>query len=65
MTDYTQWVAIKDLSRNRLMIADYAHRTTFVTFELDEVFAQTKPTSVLVSDLPYPKTVDGTEALKD
>ena len=65
MTDYTQWVAIKDLSRNRLMIADYANRTTFVTLELDEIFAQTKPTSVLVSDLPYPKSVDGTGALKD
>jgi len=47
------------------MIADYAHRTTFVTLELDEIFAQTKPTSVLVSDLPYQKRVDGTGALKD
>lgn len=65
MTDYTQWVAIKDLSRNRLMISDYAHRTSFVTIELDEIFAQTKPTSVLVSDLPYPKSKDGTGALKD
>ncbi len=65
MTDYTQWVAIKDLSRNRLMISDYAHRTTFVTIELDKIFAQTKPTSVLVSELPYPNSVDATGALKD
>ena len=26
VSDYTQWVAIKDLTNNRLMIADYNHR---------------------------------------
>ncbi len=65
VSDYTQWVAIKDLTRNRLMISDYAHRTTFVAIDLDTIFAQDKPSSVLVSDLPYPTDFDGTAALKN
>jgi penicillin V acylase-like amidase (Ntn superfamily) len=65
VSDYTQWVAIKDLTRNRLLIADYAHRTTFLTIDLDTIFAQDKPSSVLVNDLPYPTGFDGTAALKN
>jgi len=53
------------LAFNRLMIADYAHRSTFVTIELDEIFAQSAPSAVLVSDLPYPKSIDATGALKN
>jgi len=64
VSDYTQWVAIKDLTNNKLMLADYAHRTTYLTIDLDTIFAQDKPTSVLVSDLPYPAAIDGTAALK-
>ncbi len=63
-SDYTQWVAIKDLTNNKLLIADYAHRTTYLTLDLDTIFAQDKPASILVSDLPYPTAVDGTAALK-
>lgn len=59
VSDYTQWVAIKDLSHNRLMIADYAHRTSFVTIDLDKVFASGKAMSIPVADLPYP----GAEAI--
>lgn len=65
VSDYTQWVAIKDLTRNRLLIADYAHRTSFVEIDLDTIFAQSKPTSILVNDLPYPTATDGTSALKE
>lgn len=65
VSDYTQWVAIKDLTANRLMIADYAHRTTFVTLELDTIFAQTGPSSVAIADLPYPDAIDATAALAD
>lgn len=65
VSDYTQWVAIKDLTRNRLYIADYAHRTSFVEIDLDTIFAQTKPTSILVTDLPYPTATDATSALKE
>jgi len=65
ISDYTQFVAIKDLTRNRLLITDYAHRTTFMTIDLDTIFAQDKPSSVLISDLPYPAGFDGTSALKN
>ncbi|PZQ52591.1 MAG: choloylglycine hydrolase [Rhodovulum sulfidophilum] len=64
VSDYTQWVAIKDLTNNKLMIADYAHRTTFVTLDLDTLFAQTEPASVAVADLPYPDAIDATGALR-
>ena len=63
VSDYTQWVSIKDLTGNRLMIADYDHRTTFLTLDLNQIFAQDKPTSVLITALPYPKGADGTKAL--
>ena len=66
ISDYTQFVSIKDLTRNRLHITDYNHRTTFMTLDLDTIFAQDKPSSVLLSDLPYPKEgIDGTSALKN
>lgn len=64
VSDYTQWVAIKDLTHNRLMIADYEHRLTYVTLDLDTIFAQDKPTSVKVADLPYPKAIDATKSLQ-
>ena len=64
VSDYTQFVSIKDLTNNKLMITDYDHRLTYLTIELDEIFAQTEPTERLISDLPYPKAVDGTAALK-
>lgn len=63
VSDYTQFVAIKDLTHNRLLITDYDHRTTYVTLDLDKLFAQDKPTSVKVADLPYPKTIDATGSL--
>ncbi len=63
VSDYTQWVAIKDLTHNRLLIADYDHRLTFVTLDLNPLFAQDKPASVKVSDLPYPKAIDATRSL--
>jgi penicillin V acylase-like amidase (Ntn superfamily) len=65
VSDYTQFVAIKDLTRNRLLITDYAHRTTFLSMDLDAIFAQAKPSSVPISDLPYPTGFDGTSALKN
>lgn len=64
VSDFTQWVAMKDLTNNRLTIADYANRTSYLTLDLDTIFAQDKPTSVLIEKLPYPATIDGTAALK-
>lgn len=63
VSDYTQWVAIKDLTNNRMLIADYAHRTTYVTLDLDKLFAQTEPSAVQVAKLPYPEAIDATAAL--
>lgn len=63
VSDYTQWVSIKDLTNNRLLISDYNHRTSYLTLDLDQIFAQDKPTSVLITALPYPKAIDGTKAL--
>lgn len=63
-TEYTQWVALKDLTNDRLMIADYAHRTTYLTLDLREIFAQTEPAAILVTDLLYPDGVDATAALR-
>ncbi len=48
VSDYTQWVAIKDLTHNRLLVADYDHRLTFLTLDLDPLFAQDKPASIKV-----------------
>ncbi len=64
ISDYTQWIAIKDLTNNRLMIADYDHRLNYLTIDLNPVFADPKPSAKLVTDLPYPKTVAGPEALR-
>jgi penicillin V acylase-like amidase (Ntn superfamily) len=63
VSDYTQWVAIKDLTHNKLLLADYDHRTTYVTLDLDVLFAQDKPASVKVADLPYPRAIDATRSL--
>lgn len=63
VSDYTQWVAIKDLTNNRLMITDYNNRTNYLTLDLKQIFAQEKSSSVMISALPYPKGVDGTKAL--
>ena len=58
VSDFTQWVAIKDLTHNRMRIADYDHRLTFVTLDLDALFALDRPSSIAVADLPYPKGTD-------
>ncbi len=63
VSDYTQWVAIKDLTNNRLMITDYNHRLTFLTLDLNEIFARDKPTAILISNLPYPTAINATKAL--
>lgn len=54
VTDYTQWVVIKDLSNDRMMIADYNNRTNFLTIDLESVLAQKKSVRMPVADLPYP-----------
>lgn len=64
ISDYTQWVVVKDLTNNRMMIADYNNRLNYLTIDLNKVFADDKPAAKLVNDLPYPKSVTGSEALR-
>ena len=54
VSDYTQWVAIKDLSNNVLKIADYDHRTNYTHIDLNRVFASGKSMSWPIKSLPYP-----------
>ena len=63
VSDYTQWVAIKDLTNNKMYIADYTHRLNYVVLDLPKLFAQTVPTKILVSALPYPSASDATASL--
>ena len=63
VSDYTQWVSIKDLTHNRLVLSDYAHRTSYLTIDLAPLFASKAEASKLVSDLPYPKAEVGAEIL--
>ncbi|GLK74218.1 choloylglycine hydrolase family protein [Ancylobacter dichloromethanicus] len=62
-SDYTQWIVVKDLTNNKLMIADYDNRLNYLTIDLAPLFAQTKPAARLVTELPYPKTSAGAEVL--
>lgn len=63
ISDYTQWVAIKDLTNNKMYISDYAHRLNYVVLDLPKLFAQTVPTKMLISALPYPSAPDATASL--
>ncbi len=63
-SDYTQWVVVKDLTNNRLMIADYDHRLNYLTIDLNPIFASGEPSSRLVGELPFPRAVAGPEALR-
>lgn len=63
ISDYTQWVAIKDLTHNRWLIADYDHRLTFVTLDLEPLFARAQAVSMPLANLPYPQAIDVTKSL--
>lgn len=63
VSDYTQWVAIKDLTNNKLLISDYAHRTSFLAIDLNKLFEGGTAAGKLVTDLPYPAAVEGTSVL--
>jgi choloylglycine hydrolase len=54
VSDYTQWVAIKDLTHNQLRIADYANRTNYIQIDLNRVFKSNKSMTWPIKGLPYP-----------
>ena len=64
LSDYTQWVNLKDLKNNRMRIANYANRTNFIEINLNEVFKSGKSKTWLVDKLPYPKNDLTAEFLK-
>jgi choloylglycine hydrolase len=64
VSDYTQWVNLKDLKNNRMKIANYANRTNFIEIDLNEVFKSGKTKTWQVDQLPYPKNDLTVELLK-
>lgn len=55
VSDYTQWVNLKDLKNNRMKIASYASRTNFIEIDLNQIFKSGKSKTWLVDKLPYPQ----------
>jgi penicillin V acylase-like amidase (Ntn superfamily) len=64
ISDYTQWVNLKDLKNNRMKIANYANRTNYIEINLNEVFKSGKSKTWLIDKLPYPKNDLTAEFLK-
>ncbi len=54
VSDYTQWVAIKDLTNNQWSIANYANRTNYIQIDLNQVFKSNKTMRWMIDELPYP-----------
>ena len=52
--EITQWITIKDLTNNKIYIADYDHRTNYVQIDLNKLFESKKPMSIKVNDIKYP-----------
>ena len=55
VSDYTQWINLKDLKNNRMKITNYANRTNFIELDLNQVFKTGKSMSWPVDKLPYPQ----------
>jgi choloylglycine hydrolase len=53
VSDYTQWVMIKDLTNNRVMIANDKNRANYVTLDLKQIFSAKESFSSLIDALPY------------
>ena len=53
VSDYTQWVAIKDLTHQQWHISNYENRTSYVTLDLNQIFDSGKPGVWVIDQLPY------------
>lgn len=53
-SDYTQWVALKDLTNQQWHFTNYQNRTTYITLDLELLFNSNKAGAWLVDNLPYP-----------
>lgn len=61
-TEYTQWVTIKDLTRNKMYFADYAHRLNFITIDVAKLFLLNSAKIIPISKFEYPAS-DITDSL--
>jgi penicillin V acylase-like amidase (Ntn superfamily) len=64
VSDYTQWINLKDLKNNRMKITNYANRTNFVEIDLNQIFKSGKSKTWQIDKLPYPKNDLTAELLK-
>ena len=64
VSDYTQWVNLKDLNNNRMKIANYSNRTNYIEIDLNQVFKSGKSKTWVIDQLPYPKNDLTAELLK-
>lgn len=62
VSDYTQWVAIKDLTNQQWHFTNYQNRTNYLTIDLKKIFDSGKAAAWLVNEMPYPN-VDVTSQL--
>lgn len=52
--DYTQWVAIKDISHNVFYFSDYDHRINYIKINLNQIFSQPDAFALPVNKINYP-----------
>ena len=64
VSDFTQWINLKDLKNNRMKIANYTNRTNYIEIDLNQVFKSGKSKVWLIDKLPYPKNDLTAELLK-
>jgi choloylglycine hydrolase len=64
VSDYTQWVNLKDLKNNRMKIANYSSRTNYIEIDLNQVFTSGKSMAWAVDQLPYPNNDITSQLLK-
>ena len=62
VNEYTQWINIKDLSNNKMYFADYNHRLTYVSLDLNKLY--TKKLNIPISSIKYPSTDISDELVK-
>ena len=55
ISDYTQWVAIKDLNNQKLYFSDYDHRLNFIAISLPQLVKGNKYINFSISKLTYPE----------
>ncbi|MEN9946840.1 MAG: hypothetical protein RLZZ293_1226 [Pseudomonadota bacterium] len=64
ISDYTQWVAIKNLHNNQLIFSDYDHRTNFVTIDLDQLIKNNKQLIIPIGNISYPNNNITTQLIR-